>query len=427
MLDEMLGWEGAPAAQARRRHHRFDQRERDLVSVQRRLFSPAERAKRGRPARRRHSAGKNKNVWFSGQPGVCRSRAKFDCLPRTKPDGASSTLSTRANSAAPELVRRLAGLPEIQLTVTVGRNAGLKVSVEKIRRTVTPGIRDRRTGATSCRACCAPIISSSAKPAARRCRKRCRPRCPMIVNHVIPGQEEGNARFILETNSGTVAPTPRCRDRRGAKCVCERRRAMARMVHEHQPARPADRVARYREVSCFRCNCRDASAKASQTAYSGAADDSRTLASNVLPVENSARPRRTFAAPPAPARAQRNPHRARFESAFRSMLRSARAGFVLAIATASCKRNAHLHAPSCARDRSCARRSRPARNDRPASRRPPLTMQSAPARVKTARRPAIPRPPSHRSPGKCPSSPSRDKASSSGSAKRDDHPRSART
>jgi processive 1,2-diacylglycerol beta-glucosyltransferase len=29
--------------------------------------------------------------------------------------------------------------------------------------------------------------------------------CPMIVNHVIPGQEEGNARYIMETGSGTVA------------------------------------------------------------------------------------------------------------------------------------------------------------------------------------------------------------------------------
>jgi len=29
--------------------------------------------------------------------------------------------------------------------------------------------------------------------------------CPMIVNHVIPGQEEGNARYIMETRSGTIA------------------------------------------------------------------------------------------------------------------------------------------------------------------------------------------------------------------------------
>jgi processive 1,2-diacylglycerol beta-glucosyltransferase len=29
--------------------------------------------------------------------------------------------------------------------------------------------------------------------------------CPMIINHVIPGQEEGNARFIVGTKSGTIA------------------------------------------------------------------------------------------------------------------------------------------------------------------------------------------------------------------------------
>jgi processive 1,2-diacylglycerol beta-glucosyltransferase len=29
--------------------------------------------------------------------------------------------------------------------------------------------------------------------------------CPMIINHVVSGQEEGNARLILETNSGAMA------------------------------------------------------------------------------------------------------------------------------------------------------------------------------------------------------------------------------
>src|SRR4029077_11144963 len=28
--------------------------------------------------------------------------------------------------------------------------------------------------------------------------------CPMIVNHVVSGQEEGNARLIVTTNSGTI-------------------------------------------------------------------------------------------------------------------------------------------------------------------------------------------------------------------------------
>jgi processive 1,2-diacylglycerol beta-glucosyltransferase len=29
--------------------------------------------------------------------------------------------------------------------------------------------------------------------------------CPMIINHVVSGQEEGNARLIIETNSGVIA------------------------------------------------------------------------------------------------------------------------------------------------------------------------------------------------------------------------------
>ena len=33
--------------------------------------------------------------------------------------------------------------------------------------------------------------------------------CPMIINHVVAGQEEGNARLIVETNSGAIALSPR--------------------------------------------------------------------------------------------------------------------------------------------------------------------------------------------------------------------------
>ena len=31
---------------------------------------------------------------------------------------------------------------------------------------------------------------------------------PMIINQVVPGQEEGNARLIVETGSGVVATSP---------------------------------------------------------------------------------------------------------------------------------------------------------------------------------------------------------------------------
>jgi processive 1,2-diacylglycerol beta-glucosyltransferase len=32
--------------------------------------------------------------------------------------------------------------------------------------------------------------------------------CPMIVNHIVSGQEEGNACLIVETNSGVIARSP---------------------------------------------------------------------------------------------------------------------------------------------------------------------------------------------------------------------------
>ena len=111
-----------------------------------------------------------------------------------------------ANSAAPQLVRRLAGLPEIQLTVTVGRSAGLKVSVEKIRRTVTQEFETVEWSDELPRLLRANHLVIS-KAGGATVQEAMAAACPMIVNHIIPGQEEGNARFIMETNSGTVALT----------------------------------------------------------------------------------------------------------------------------------------------------------------------------------------------------------------------------
>ncbi len=44
--------------------------------------------------------------------------------------------------------------------------------------------------------------------------------CPMIINHVVSGQEEGNARLIVETNSGVIAHSP-------AEAVAQVQRAFA--------------------------------------------------------------------------------------------------------------------------------------------------------------------------------------------------------
>jgi processive 1,2-diacylglycerol beta-glucosyltransferase len=111
-----------------------------------------------------------------------------------------------ANSSAPELVRQLAHLPEIQLTVTVGRNAGLKVSVDKIRRTVTQEFEAVAWSDELPRLLRANHLVIS-KAGGATVQEAMSAGCPIIVNHVIPGQEEGNARYIMKTKSGTLALT----------------------------------------------------------------------------------------------------------------------------------------------------------------------------------------------------------------------------
>ena len=67
---------------------------------------------------------------------------------------------------------RLAHLPEIQLTVTVGRNAGLKVSVEKIRNTVMQQFETDDLSDGSAAGCREPTTLSLVKQAAQPCRKQ---------------------------------------------------------------------------------------------------------------------------------------------------------------------------------------------------------------------------------------------------------------
>jgi processive 1,2-diacylglycerol beta-glucosyltransferase len=114
-----------------------------------------------------------------------------------------------ANSAAPQLVRRLAGLPEIQLTVTVGRSAGLKISVEKIRRTVTQEFETVDWSDELPRLLRANHLVIS-KAGGATVQEAMSAACPMIINHIIPGQEEGNARFLVEANAGTIATSHDC-------------------------------------------------------------------------------------------------------------------------------------------------------------------------------------------------------------------------
>ena len=108
--------------------------------------------------------------------------------------------------AAPELVLRLAALPEIRLTVAVGRDRRLRQSIHNIRPLARQRFEIVGWSEELPRLLRASHLLIS-KAGGATVQEAIAAGCPMIVNHVIPGQEEGNARFLVETNSGAIATT----------------------------------------------------------------------------------------------------------------------------------------------------------------------------------------------------------------------------
>jgi len=109
-----------------------------------------------------------------------------------------------AKPGAPQLVQRLAQLDEIQLTVTVGRDTRLFNSLKQLRD------NSQRTFEIVHWSDDLPRLLHSnhlliSKAGGATVQEALAAGCPMIVNHVIPGQEEGNARYISEAGCGTIA------------------------------------------------------------------------------------------------------------------------------------------------------------------------------------------------------------------------------
>ena len=105
---------------------------------------------------------------------------------------------------APNIVRRLLDL-EIQLTVTVGHDERLRHAIE----TAAFGRALDIVGWTDqlpFMLCESHLLIGKAGGATVQ--ETIAARCPMIINHMVSGQEEGNARLIMETNSGAVALSP---------------------------------------------------------------------------------------------------------------------------------------------------------------------------------------------------------------------------
>ena len=110
-----------------------------------------------------------------------------------------------AKRGAAELVRMLAEL-DLDLTVTIGRDDELRPEIDA----AADGHPVRIVGWTNE----LPFMMREnhlliGKAGGATVQETIAAKCPMIINHVVAGQEEGNARLIVETNSGVIAQSPR--------------------------------------------------------------------------------------------------------------------------------------------------------------------------------------------------------------------------
>lgn len=109
-----------------------------------------------------------------------------------------------AKKRAPEIVNKLLTL-DIELTITVGHDDRLRRALKRTtghRQIAIVGWTDEMPQLL----CRSHLLIGKAGGATVQ--ETIAAGCPMIVNHVVSGQEEGNARLIAESNSGTIALAP---------------------------------------------------------------------------------------------------------------------------------------------------------------------------------------------------------------------------
>jgi processive 1,2-diacylglycerol beta-glucosyltransferase len=104
---------------------------------------------------------------------------------------------------AGKVIERLLDIPDTELTITVGRDAELKASL--LERTQEYGKRVRLFGWTNQM----PQLMMTShiiigKAGGAFVQEAIAAKCPMIINQVIPGQEEGNAQLVTDNGFGAV-------------------------------------------------------------------------------------------------------------------------------------------------------------------------------------------------------------------------------
>jgi processive 1,2-diacylglycerol beta-glucosyltransferase len=112
--------------------------------------------------------------------------------------------------AAEEVLRCLLAIPDIALTVTVGRDPEMRATVERL-----IGAHDRTRAPVEVIGWTreVPALLAShhvliSKAGGATTQETIAARCPMIISQVAPGQEEGNAQLLVDNRAGCLALTP---------------------------------------------------------------------------------------------------------------------------------------------------------------------------------------------------------------------------
>ena len=136
--------------------------------------------------------------------------AALNSVAKPEPDSNQRVLYmiNAGKTMAPEIVRRLGDLPKIALTVTVGRDERLRSVLENIRATAA-----RQFEIVGWTEDMPTLLHSShlliGKAGGATVQETIAAGCPMVINQIVPGQEEGNARLIVESNCGVIATSPK--------------------------------------------------------------------------------------------------------------------------------------------------------------------------------------------------------------------------
>lgn len=165
-------------------------------------YSAARLRRLGVPADRIRATGFPVSPLFAESPEA----------PRTAPfaDGGRARVLLVAGTAARDTVataRALAAIPEVELTVTVGRDAALGArlfaALEDTRHSAKIiGWTDAMPGLMRAH----HIVLGKAGGATTH--ETLAARTPFVITHVLPGQEQGNAELIRRLGAGDVAESP---------------------------------------------------------------------------------------------------------------------------------------------------------------------------------------------------------------------------